>query len=84
MPVLFKLTHGCSNNNKTTQHYNDIIMSVVVSQITAVSIVYAIFYSRADQKKKSKLHMICLCVGNLPVTDEFPTQRASNMENVSI
>ena len=35
-------------------------------------------------KKTSKLRVTGLCVGNSPVTGEFPTQRASNAENVSI
>ena len=35
-------------------------------------------------KKTSKLHITGLCEGNSPVTSEFPTQRASNAENVSI
>ena len=35
-------------------------------------------------KKTSKLHVTGLCVGNSPVTGEFPAQMASNMENVSI
>ena len=34
--------------------------------------------------KTSKLHVTGLCVGNSPVTSEFPAQRASNAENVSI
>ena len=41
-------------------------------------------YSGADKKKTSKLRVTCLCVGNSPVTDEFPAQRVSNAENVSI
>ena len=32
----------------------------------------------------SKLHVTDLCEGNSPVTGEFPAQRASNVENVSI
>ena len=35
-------------------------------------------------KKTSKLRGTGLCVGNSPETGEFPTQRASNAENVSI
>ena len=35
-------------------------------------------------KKTSKLRVTDLCGGNSPVTGEFPTQRASNAENVSI
>ena len=35
-------------------------------------------------KKKSKLRVTGLCVGNSPETGEFPAQMASNAENVSI
>ena len=35
-------------------------------------------------KKASKLCVTGLCVGNSPVTGEFPAQKASNAENVSI
>ena len=38
---------------------------------------------RRRSKKTSKLHVTGLCVGNSPVTGEFPAQRASNAENVS-
>ena len=39
---------------------------------------------RRKSKKTSKLRVTSLCEGNLPVTGEFPTQRASNAENASI
>ena len=39
---------------------------------------------RYRSKKTSKLHVTGLCAGNSPVTDEFPAQRASNAENVSL
>ena len=35
-------------------------------------------------KKASKVRVTGLCEGNSPVTGEFPAQRASNAENVSI
>ena len=35
-------------------------------------------------EKASKLRVTGLCAGNSPVTGEFPAQRASNVENVSI
>ena len=35
-------------------------------------------------KKTSKPRVTGICVGNSPVTGEFPAQRASNAENVSI
>ena len=39
---------------------------------------------RRRSKKTSKLRATGLCMGNSPVTSEFPTQRASNAENISI
>ena len=41
-------------------------------------------FIEAQIKEKSKLRVTDLCEGNSPVTSEFPTQRASNAENVSI
>ena len=59
-------------------------MGTIASQITTLTIDYSIVYSGADQSKTSKLHVTGLCEGNSPVTGEFPAQRASNTENVSI
>ena len=39
---------------------------------------------RCKSKKTPKLRVTGLCDGNLPLTGEFPAQRASNAENVSI
>ena len=39
---------------------------------------------RSRSKKTSKLRVTGLCVGNSPGTGEFPAQRASTAENVSI
>ena len=39
---------------------------------------------RRRSNKTSKLRVTGLCAGNSPVTGEFPAQRASNAENVSI
>ena len=39
---------------------------------------------RCRSKKTSKLRVTGICEGNSPVTGEFPTQRASNVENISI
>ena len=60
-------------------HYNDVIMSAMASQTTCASIVYSTVCSKA-----SKLRDTDLCSGNSPVTGEFPEQRASNVQNVSI
>ena len=39
---------------------------------------------RRRSKQKSRLRVTGLCAGNSPGTGEFPAQRASNAENVSI
>ena len=39
---------------------------------------------RRRSKKTSKVRLTGLCEGNSPVNGEFPTQRASNTQNVSI
>ena len=58
--------------------------NVMGSQITGVSIVYSTVFFRRRSKKTLKLRVTGLCAGNSPVTGEFPAQRASNTENVSI
>ena len=65
-------------------HCNDVMMSTMASQITSLTVVYSTVYSRRRSKKTSKLCVIGLCEGNSPGTGEFPAQRASNAENVSI
>ena len=66
-------------------HYSDVIMSPMASQITSLAIVYSTVYKfRRRSKKTSKLRVTGLCVGNSPVTGEFPAQMASNAEKVSI
>ena len=64
--------------------YCDVIMSAIVSQITGASTVYSTACSDAGQRKTSKLCGTGLFEGNSPVTGEFPAQRASDAENVSI
>ena len=64
-------------------HDNDVIMSILASQIASLTIVYSTVYSGADQTKYLSSASLA-CAGNSPVTGEFPAQRASNAENVSI
>ena len=64
-------------------HHSDETMGAMASQITSLTIVYSTVYSGAD-KKTSKLRATGLCVGNSPVTGEFPAQMTSIAENVSI
>ena len=64
-------------------HYSDLIMDPMASQITSLTSVYSTVYSGAD-KITSKLRVTDLCEGNSPAICDFPAQRASNAENVSI
>ena len=41
-------------------------------------------WSRRGSNKTAKLRVTGLCLGNSPVIGEFPAQKASNAENVSI
>ena len=65
-------------------HHSDVIMSAKASQISGVSIFWSAVCSGEDQRKTSKLRVTVLCEWNPPVTRGFPSQRASNAENVSI
>ena len=57
-------------------HYSDITMGAVASEITNLTIVNSTGYSVADHRNYQS--------SASPVTGEFLTQRASNVENVSI
>ena len=72
-------------------HYND----AMASKIICDSIVYSIVCSGADwtnqtktttttTKQTSKLRVTGLCEGTSPVSDEFPSQKASYAENFPI
>ena len=59
-------------------YYTDDTMSGVSSRINSPAIVYSTVYSRRRSKKTSKPHDTGLCERDLPVTGEFPAQKASN------
>ena len=65
-------------------------MDTMASQITSRTIVYPTVYSGADQRKHQSSASLAFvwgihrCVGNSPVTGEFPAQMASNAESASI
>ena len=61
-------------------HYNDVIMSS--NHQPHDCLLNRLFRRRL--KKTSKLRVTGLCARNSPVTGEFPAQRASNVENISI
>ena len=65
-------------------HYNDVISGCdsVSNHQPHDCLLSRLFRHRS--KKTSKLCVTGLCAGNSPVTGEFPAQRASKAENVSI
>ena len=68
--------------NVIQNHYNDVIMSAITSQITSLTIVYSAVYSGTDQRNYQSS-------ASLSFVREFtchwwiPRTRASNAENVS-
>ena len=73
----FALPDFCESPTKKTTHYNDVIMGTIASQITSLTIVYSTVYSDAVQRNTKAMR-------HWPLSGEFPTQMASNAENVSI
>ena len=65
------------------EHYIDVIMGAIASQITSLTIVYSTVYSGADQRKHQSSASLAFVRG-IHRTGEFPAQMASNAENVSI
>ena len=61
------------HRQRSVNHYGDVIMDAIASQITSLTIVYSIVYSDADQRKHQSSASL-----------EFCAQMASNAENVSI
>ena len=61
-------------------------MGLMVSQITSLTIVISTVYSGTNQRQhQSSASLAFVPVTEIsPVTGEFPAQRASNAENVSI
>ena len=58
-------------------------MTMMASQITSLTVVYSTVYSDADQRNIKALRHWPL-YGEFTGTGEFPAQRASYAENVSI
>ena len=64
-------------------HYIAVIMTTMASQITSLTVVYSIDF-RAQIKENIKAPCHWPLCGEFTGTGEFPAQRASNAENVSI
>ena len=73
----------CVRFKMTLCHYDDLIMTMLASQITSLTVVYSIVYSGVNQRNIKAPRHWPLC-GEFTGTGEFPAQMASNAENVSI
>ena len=59
-------------------------MGKMAFQIISLTIVYSTVYMGTDQRKRQSFKPLAFVGGNSPVTSEFPAQRASDAEIVSI
>ena len=60
--------------NEHEIHYNDVIMSMMASQITGISIADSNVLFKCRSKNTLKLCVTGLCEGNSPDTGKFPAQ----------
>ena len=73
--ILWSLWNGTEYISRG--HYSDVILSVMLSQITSLTIVYSTVHSAVDQRK----YQSSMSLAFVRVTSKFPAQRASNAEN---
>ena len=67
-----------ASSHQPSQHYNDVILGAMVSQIIRLTIVYLTVYSGADQRKHQSSASLDFVRGihRWPVIMEFPEKRA--------
>ena len=58
-----------------TNHYNDVIMGMVASQITSLTIVYSIVYSDTDQRKHQSSASLAFVRGPVNSPHKWPVTR---------
>ena len=51
------------NLNQIIDHYSDVIMGTMASQITSLTVVYSIVYSDADQRKHQSSASLAFVLG---------------------
>ena len=79
-PSILYIDEGLMAEN----HYNDVIMDVMAFFKSPASRLFIQSFVHAQIKENIKAPRHWPLWGELPVTGEFPAQRASNAENVSI
>ena len=77
------ITSDLNSSTPEKKHYDDVIMTTIASQVTSLTVVYSIVYSDADERKHQSSASLAFVWG-IHRTGEFPAQRASYAENVSI
>ena len=66
------------------EHYNDVIMSAMASQITGVAIVCSTVSSGADQRQHQSSTSLASVCGEFTGDRWIPCTKVSNVENISI
>ena len=82
--VSLNISFTSINNEVTLSHYCDIKMSAMATQITGVSVVCSTVCPVTDQRKQQSSAPLAFVRGIRWWPVVFPTQNASNAENVSI
>ena len=77
------MQYSKKEEHRSDLHYSDVKMGAIGSQITSLTIVYLIVNSGADQRKHHSSASLAFVRG-IHRAGEFPAQRASYAENVSI
>ena len=65
-------------------HDSDVIMSAIAFKISCISIVCSVVCSGAHQRNHRNSALLAFVRGNPPVTSGFTSQKANNMEYISI
>ena len=79
---ILNFTLLCKRKRNHSSHYIGVIVGAMVSQIIGISMICSTVCSGADQRNHQS--SASLAFVNSSVTNEFPSQRASNAENVYI
>ena len=83
-PLLYRVMHVIIWHHFKRKHYNDVMMSAMASQNHQPHDCLLNCLFRLRSKETAKLSVTGICAWNSPVIGEFPAQKASNAENVSI
>ena len=83
-PKMYSALQGLIINTACDEHYDDVIMVTMASQITSLTIVYSIIYAGTDQGKHQSSASLAFVRGIHRRPVNSPHKSASYAENVSI